>query len=876
MAERLKKKNESYARIYDLATSGASDVKTENMYVDHTESVPCLESFPGYRRLTRLDGKINGIFTPSFGEEIYLVHAGAALYKCKFADSHRDEMTAERLCDMNDAKSSCYRIGKTLCILDRADITVIDEKLRVKKLSENADLAYIPTTYINGEEAEQVNMLSDKFMEVHKSISVSEMAYESEGLIYQIKSESGSTCVVTGVSTSFIGRVEIPTKKRINGKYYKVVEIGNNAFKSNDKITGVVIPGTVKRVGENAFAHCTSLSFAAMLDGIEIIDASAFYGCSSMTQVYIGITCKQIFFNAFYECPWLNKVYFSGDSSLIVNCEGFGEMLQYNVYYHQPYTDLAIGIPIYTPIAKVTKLTVDGVATAFNSFVDRGIIRLPYVNPGSLEGKTICVSGNINRTVIHSSKRATSFPLISDLRGYDAICSSDSATMFDGRALIWGSEGAGAMIFMSSFTLEGRAHPLYFGELDYMEVGNPAFPISCACGIEKHLVVAKSTEGSGSIFVHSPRGDQFSVYGRCYPTAYSFDKTDIRSGFGVFDDGLIFMRGDGACKLTCSTSDAKITPVSSGITELCDQGCADTIFSTLVGNLAVFTKGNLFLADPRLSYKIYGGENYRWFPIYNVGGYENEDIVYRYANTAPSGLYIHPDEGAAVMGDVYSYRDENGKMVYYVKIGLRNYAVVPSEEAHGGNLLSVSALVHGENTLIFGSLSGDILALNTDKRGCPPPTIYTKEGFDSVEYEKIFGKVIHPDFYTHARHAVRYSVTTPMDNGNAPYLTKSTVKKSLTIRLSNRSRESVSVSTSIDGGQMVELCSIPMGEIDFEDFDFGTLTMICEDFESLSIPENQRKWVEKQIRVYTEQFKSPFAINSISYGFFTDGRIKNK
>ena len=877
MAERLKKKNEAYARVYNLADNTSQNVKTENMYVNHTKDVPCLESFPGYRRLNKLDERINGIFPADFGKEIYLVHAGTSLYQCSFATVYRDALNAMRLCDMNDQKSSCYRMGEMICILDGADITIVDKRLNTKKLSSNPDLAYVPTTFINGKEAEQVNMLSDKFIEMENHISVFDMAYESAGLTYQIKSESTSTCVVTGVVDTYSGRVDIPTRKLINGKYYKVVEIGNNAFKSNDKITAVVIPGSVKRVGENAFAHCTSMTYAAMLDGIEIIDAGAFFGCSSMNYVYLGTTCKEIFFNAFYECTRLNKFFFSGDSSLLVDCDGMGEILQYDVYYNYPFTDLGIGVQLHTPTAKIIKVTVDGVSTGYNSFLDRGIVRLPYHQPGDLEGKNIAVWGNIDRSVILNSDRGVSFPIISgELSGFDAICQSSKVVMFDGRVFVYGSEGAGSVIFASSFTLEGRAHPLYFGELDYMEVGNPAFPISAAIGFEKQLVVAKTAENSGSIFIHSPHGTSFAVHGRSYPLSYSLSNTDIRTELYSYDEGLIFMSGEGVCKLSCNSSGADITPISSGITELFDQGNAETTFSTIEGDVAIFTNGMLALGDPRLSYKTHGHDNYRWFPIYNVGGFINEEIVHRYASFAAPGLYIHPDEGAVATGEIYSYRDEEGRMVYYVKVGYRNYSVTPSDEVFGGELVNVSALTRVENTIIFGSGSGDIFAFNTDKIGVPPQSVYHVNNYDRAEYQNLFGKVIHPDFYTHASHRVIYSVTTPKDNLDTPYLTKNSIKNSLTVRLIKRSRDSVCVSAMLDDDRVVELCEIPMGEIDFEDLDFQTITMFCDEFENISIPEKERNWIEKQIKVYTNEHKSPFAINLISYGFLIGGAIKNK
>ncbi len=345
MAQNYKKSGE-YARVISFTDKDAHGVRTENMYIDYNREDISLESFPGYRKLAKLNGKINGIYTVENGSEVYLIHSGKNLYRCEFTNAYRDELNYQSIAVMNDRRSHGYLMNGELCIFDGEDVTLIDKTLTPKKLSQNPHLAYVPTTYINGKEAEELNILSESFNEKYEGITVSEMAYESEGLIYQIKNEKTKTCTVAGISGSVSGRVEIPSKKLINGSYYTVVEIGKNAFMGNKNITGLITSPTVQTVAENAFSGCSSLSLAAMVDGIESIDNSAFYGCTKLTQVYIGVSCKKIHFNAFYACNSLTYVYFSGDSSQIIECDGFSDMLRFEVEYWKPYKNLAIGIEV--------------------------------------------------------------------------------------------------------------------------------------------------------------------------------------------------------------------------------------------------------------------------------------------------------------------------------------------------------------------------------------------------------------------------------------------------------------------------------------------------------------------------------------------------
>ena len=87
----------------------------------------------------------------------------------------------------------------------------------------------------------------------------------------------------------------------------------------------------------------------------------------------------------------------------------------------------------------------------------------------------------------------------------------------------------------------------------------------------------------------------------------------------------------------------------------------DMIFSTIGGYLAVISGTNMYLGDNRLTTKVRGMEQYKWFPIRNVGGYEGDSRNYYYARSEISGIYSHPDLGKATDETVMSYVDENGE-----------------------------------------------------------------------------------------------------------------------------------------------------------------------------------------------------------------------
>ena len=102
---------------------------------------------------------------------------------------------------------------------------------------------------------------------------------------------------ITGCDKSFEGSMVIPD--HING--VAVVEIGEAAFAKCEKITSVVIPGSVESVGERAFWACSELEKLHLGAGIKKIEDCAFTGCSSLYKVVLPSTLEELSPDAFDE-----------------------------------------------------------------------------------------------------------------------------------------------------------------------------------------------------------------------------------------------------------------------------------------------------------------------------------------------------------------------------------------------------------------------------------------------------------------------------------------------------------------------------------------------------------------------------------------------
>lgn len=107
-----------------------------------------------------------------------------------------------------------------------------------------------------------------------------------------------------------------------------IIEIGEEAFKSNKNLKTVVIPNGVTCVGVSAFENCENLTSVTIFDSVEhicayafmntglaniviqngIIDWMAFRGCTSLTNVTLGDNVTKIGGYAFDECESLTNV----------------------------------------------------------------------------------------------------------------------------------------------------------------------------------------------------------------------------------------------------------------------------------------------------------------------------------------------------------------------------------------------------------------------------------------------------------------------------------------------------------------------------------------------------------------------------------------
>lgn len=109
--------------------------------------------------------------------------------------------------------------------------------------------------------------------------------------------------VITGY-TGQESRIVLP--QQLGGLEVSAVDEG--AFRDNDAIVSVEVPGSIQQVGNYAFAGCAALEEVTLGEGFQKIGTHAFENCAALAQVSIPDSLRDIDTAAFSGCSSLTSI----------------------------------------------------------------------------------------------------------------------------------------------------------------------------------------------------------------------------------------------------------------------------------------------------------------------------------------------------------------------------------------------------------------------------------------------------------------------------------------------------------------------------------------------------------------------------------------
>lgn len=278
----------------------------KNMWKDYeSEQGQAIETMPGYRVvLSALAGK-GKIYNIYEYRDSLMVKCGKSLYCCKF-DEHGNRLEIlpngnAIVWTLSDAPITGFVFNNDFWFLDGKDY--YRYTYGEASVYHAPSVAYIPTTYIDGEEYEQRNILTSRFKEKAfvggKAIKETAASTSSEGLTYTILDERQAV-MITGCTQKHDTLI-IPDKMTVDEKEYPV-EVIQSAI------------GVQNNIYEGSFVGypCKILSLP---EGIEVGNG-AFSGCYNLDTIVVRQSTLKTpahgFFasRAFRNCTKLQKICF--------------------------------------------------------------------------------------------------------------------------------------------------------------------------------------------------------------------------------------------------------------------------------------------------------------------------------------------------------------------------------------------------------------------------------------------------------------------------------------------------------------------------------------------------------------------------------------
>lgn len=884
----------SYSKLCGVELNASASITSpnrmaysENMYKDYdADGADVIESIPGFRKILSLGAHINGLYYQTCSRNIdhILVHALDKLYR--FPITTIDAFSSggfSHIAILSNTQSKGFSYGGYFYIMDGVRIVRVDEEGICSEVCGPDNPAYIPTTYISGVKYEERSLLTDKFKEEFLIADPSSYLYSTNGIKYKVIDPLMRYCAVSGAEDWVTGDIYIPSFVTLLDTQYKVTEISDFAFEYNTRITAAYISEGISHVGICAFYGCTALKTVVTPMTLGALSNAVFTDCTSLDTVYLGRGIKSFGLSCFNNCTALKSINYALDSESYSKISGTSEVSTREIVYESVYKAVAISLPMHEDTLSIESVKVNGTEKVFEKVIKDGLITQVLLHFDSLSDATgvkVKVQGEMKELRLNFNGQGGTEH--EGIRGYDAVMGCKVAAVFDGKIFFSGNHAIPNTVIYTDNPALGENGELYIGRYSYFNDGVGGYAVRNMLAVRDMLAVFKDgDDGTGSIFYHKRENTGSDYISTIYPVAY------VHSGICALGDAIsflddpVFLTTEGLSALNNENINYQrsVSCRSHNVNfYLLKENLYAATLCVWKGYLVVGVNGRIYLADSRATFS-HSTKNreYEWFVLSGIGTYKNDRTLFVYADE-PYGDSIVDEKrlGQAVTEyDIFDSQTEDGETYFYINRDGKKYRVLPTDEKWGGDFSRACRfMAHGEY-LFFGTPTGDVCIFNNDKRGIAPDFIKHEAGFDEKEYEKTMGNKIHPYFYDFDSHRINCVIKTALDDCEIPHLTKSSVKKSLVVKAKVYQPDSIVCEAVTDKGRSVYVDSFPRADGDFGSFDFNSPLFATSKYTSTALPEKEKRWVEKQIILSSDKFRSPISVYSITYRYTIKGKIKN-
>lgn len=804
---------------------------TRNMWKDYKDRGGAyLQTFPGWRVLCNLQGRINGMWR--FNEWI-IVHYGTTLGAFLFAERDEIESMTVITTGMFNRKSDGFVANGAFWIIDGENyrkITYTEEDGFTASLATSG--AYTPTLYashtsIDGYSAptqyEQRNMLSENFREnfVIQETETVDLSI-GKGIAYRITDETRKYVSIYMSGTTTETTFYVPGYVTINGEKYQVDAV--ESMGDNTSVATLIIDEGVKHISAYAFTGWTGITHVSLPSTLRSMESYCLGGVGNGVVIDLknpgtddeksqqqGYRVSNLLPDRYAFNGKTGTVYFIGSEDDLTAIRFQQNWQSVFTSWTKVYNQRSITVyrkilvQLLTDFSTITGVYLSGTQIGQSSSTRYGLITYDgrtciYIESNdiySVFGKTLAVEGTLPVAYFKDSEG-------NDVSYASCISGCRMCVEFDGRIFFAGNPSFPNRVWYTQRDMQGLNRPDYFGEINTWTDGAAGNIIVGAIPYADILVVLEqSVDGTGDIYIHSGADSGEDLTPRIYPSTYGASKRMPYSGCLNFRDDPCFVTENGVeaiGKMTVALERA-MQHRSSHIDALLSlEDLSGAMLAEWEGYMVLLCPetGNAYLADSRQMFSDdEGNAEYEW---YFVDG----------------------------------FRTELGKPTAVLSTG---------------------------ECLFVGMLDGRIILVNADKRG---------EAYDGDTVEPW---QIHRHWYERDGEGYRSELTTRLDDCGYPNVTKDTVYASLVLTAKCETNSALQVSCRTDRHNTwmtQELNS----RLNFNEADFSNMALSVNELRDIVLNEHERLWVVKQYNIGSEEIHAPWGLDHITYRWHVCRRIK--
>lgn len=529
--------------------------------------------------------------------------------------------------------------------------------------------------------------------------------------------------------------------------------------------------------------------------------------------------------------------------------------------------------------------------------------------PTKALGSTIDISYEANEFEFATVKKYTNFQDANP--GYsgtsvDAIAKCTLCAVFDGRVFLSGNPDLPNTVFYCQRDNTGHANATYYGVYNYWNEGIEESPIVSLLPTASVLMVFKGdTVQDGSVFYRQGVSLDDDVTPRVYTGSAGVAGIGCVGATCNFFDDPVFLSRRGMEAIGKQTVNLERTMEhrSSNVdAKLMQEDLASAFMVEWKGYLLILCpNGHVYMADSRATFTHGTGVvQYEWFYLEGIGEYKDAAKAYRYASYLPADLEKEGyklregyegkllDAPPTITDGIY--HDGNNALVEWEgeylprKLDGNQYA----ETTFHGACCAMTL----NDVLYFGTDNGGLFCFNNDYTGAQA-YIYKQKNADTAPYypyaahkadvEGWASLGLKPEvynlsryFYSFAGQPIHSGMITAMSNAGAPMYTKTTEYRTAVCMMRSIPGSRCRIYWRKDMEAFKDAATVDMSAFDFDDMDFSSLVFGLKASDSVSLRVQERRWLNKQYQVYSDEFLRPFGVHSIAYSFHIHGKVRNK